>query len=220
MAQIDELSQYSESELYDLYSDEELDDILQEYFEVMDIKDEQKEKRKQLAKELRNALLFLFALMRVSYENDYLEFEFVLNQFRIEFTKVVINYGRVDVYFEQYITKVTRDIVDTTFKYANLTQPNFWLSDKRAVDIAENESNSVLNYEELQEAIDDGYTMKEWRTQRDNRVRKEHRELEGKKIPIDEYFSVGNSMLLFPRDEVNCTDIKDIAGCRCSLKYS
>ena len=219
MAQIDELSQYSESELYDLYSDEELDDILSEYYEIMDITEEQKEKRKQLAKELRNALLFLFALMRVSYENDYLEFEFVLNQFRIEFTKVVINYGRVDVYFEQYITKVTRDIVDTTFKYADLTQPNFWLSDKRAVDIAENESNSVLNYEELQEAIDDGYTMKTWLAEIDNRTRKDHKEMNNKTIPINEMFVFPDCKMMFAHDEVNGTAAQ-CSNCRCSMKYS
>ena len=214
LSNIDNLNTYEY-----VYTEQEVDSILTEYFDVMDIDDEQKEKRKDLAKEIRNALLFLFALINVSYEYDYLSYEYVLGMFRAEFQQIVLQYGRLDIYTEKYIQKVTKDVVDTTFKNLDLVNPNFWMSDERAIIVGENEANSVLNYEELQEAIDNGYTMKEWLTERDNRVRRTHKAVDGKKIPIEEYFEFPDCRMLMPHDYDNGTD-KELANCRCTLKYS
>ena len=214
LSNIDNLTTYEY-----VYTEQEVDSILTEYFDVMDIDDEQKEKRKDLAKEIRNALLFLFALINVSYEYDYLSYEYVLGMFRAEFQQIVLQYGRLDIYTEKYIQKVTKDVVDTTFKNLDLVNPNFWMSDERAIIVGENEANSVLNYEELQEAIDNGYTMKEWLTERDNRVRRTHKAVDGKKIPIEEYFEFPDCRMLMPHDYDNGTD-KELANCRCTLKYS
>ena len=214
LSNIDNLNTYEY-----VYTEQEVDSILTEYFDVMDIDDKQKEKRKDLAKEIRNALLFLFALINVSYEYDYLSYEYVLGQFRAEFQQIVLQYGRLDIYTEKYIQKVTKDVVDTTFKNLDLVNPNFWMSDERAIIVGENEANSVLNYEELQEAIDNGYTMKEWLTERDNRVRRTHKAVDGKKIPIEEYFEFPDCRMLMPHDYDNGTD-KELANCRCTLKYS
>ena len=214
LSNIDNLNTYEY-----VYTEQEVDSILTEYFEVMDIDDEQKEKRKDLAEEIRNALLFLFALINVSYEYDYLSYEYVLGMFRAEFQQIVLQYGRLDIYTEKYIQKVTKDVVDTTFKNLDLVNPNFWMSDERAIIVGENEANSVLNYEELQEAIDNGYTMKEWLTERDNRVRRTHKAVDGKKIPIEEYFEFPDCRMLMPHDYDNGTD-KELANCRCTLRYS
>ena len=214
LSNIDNLTTYEY-----VYTEQEVDSILTEYFDVMDIDDKQKEKRKDLAKEIRNALLFLFALINVSYEYDYLSYEYVLGMFRAEFQQIVLQYGRLDIYTEKYIQKVTKDVVDTTFKNLDLVNPNFWMSDERAIIVGENEANSILNYEELQEAIDNGYTMKEWLTERDGRVRKTHRAVDGKKIPIEEYFEFPDCKGLFPHDYDNLSD-KELSNCRCTLRFS
>lgn len=213
LSNIDNLTTYEY-----VYTEQDVDSILNEYFDVMDIDDEQKEKRKDLAKEIRNALLFLFALINVSYEYDYLSYEYVLGQFRAEFQQIVFQYGRLDIYTEKYIQKVTKDVVDTTFKNLDLVNPNFWMSDERAIIVGENEANSVLNYEELQEAIDSGYTIKEWLTERDGRVRKTHRAVDGKKIPIEEYFEFPDCKMLMPHDYNGSP--KEISNCRCTLRFS
>ena len=203
------------NELIEEYGD--IADTIEEFYDIMDISEEQKEERRKLANELFGVFLFLLSLVEIAKDAEYLDIDFISLQFEMRFAPIVKSYARDDAYINQYIRKVTDDVVGSTLR--RIDEP-YSLSDERALGIALNESNSVLNYEEMADAIDSGYTMKTWRTMRDNRVRDSHKELEGKTIPIDDYFEVGNSLLLFPRDEDNCTDMSDISNCRCSLKYS
>lgn len=214
VSSIDELNQYDR-----IYTDSELDKILTEYFDIMDIDEEQKEKRKSLAKEFRNAMLFLFALAYIAYENDYFSYEYLLIQFRTHYADVLLDHIKNDPYIERYFQKVTEDLVQTTFDHFNPEGKDYWTSDERAILIGENEANSVLNYSELQDAIEAGYEFKTWRTERDNKVRQSHREKEGVTIPIDEYFQFDDCEMLFAHDYENGT-AEQLANCRCTCKYS
>lgn len=225
MAKIDELNVFRKRDLNDPKEvskeiEEKIFDYKQfinEYFDPMDISEKQKEERRKLANEMFNVFLFLFSLVEVGFDNNYLDLDFLSSQFELQFAPLVMSYARNDEYIGEYIEKVSKDVVKTTVD--NLDS-DFATSDKRAAYVAVNEANSVENYEELQEAIDNGYTHKRWCTMLDRKVRDSHRVLEGKTIPIDDYFEVGDDLLLFPRDEENCENIENIAGCRCSLKYS
>ena len=214
LSNIDKLTTYEY-----VYTEQEVDSILTDYFDVMDIDDTQKEKRKDLAKQIRDSLLFLFVLIEVAYEYDYLTYDNILSQFRNQFQQSVFGNIVIDSYMEQYIQKVTKDVVDTTFKNLDLINSTYWTSDERAIIVGENEANSILNYEELQEAIEQGYTMKTWLTENDNRVRKTHRSVDKKTIPIEDYFMFPDCRMLMPHDYDNGTD-KELANCRCTLKYS
>ena len=210
----DELNNYEY-----VYSDKELESILKEYFDVMDISDEQKEKRVKVAKDFRDALLFLFTLITVAYEYDYFSFDYVAVQFKNKFSEVILKYGKYDEYLKQYVDKITYNLLETTYRNANFEKKDFWLSDERGIIVAENEANSFCNYENLQEAIEQGYTMKQWVTERDSRVRKTHKKIDGKTIPIDKYFEFPDCKGLFPHDASNLSD-KELANCRCTLKFS
>lgn len=214
VSNIDEINQYDR-----IYTDSELDKILTEYFEIMDIDEEQKEKRKDLAKEFRNAMLFLFALAYIAYENEYFSYDYLLMQFRSQFANVLITYGRMDAYTENYFQKVTEELVLVTVEHFNPDAKDYWTSDERAILVGENEANSVLNYSELQDAIDAGYEYKTWLTQLDSRVRDSHRLQEGTTILIDEYFQFDDCEMLFPHDYDNGT-AEQLVNCRCSCKYS
>lgn len=214
VSNIDELNQYDR-----IYTDSELDKILTEYFDIMDIDEDQKEKRKSLAKEFRNAMLFLFALAYIAYENEYFSYEYLLTQFRTQYADALLDFGRNDPYTERYFQKVTADLVQTTYDHFNPEQKDYWTSDERAIIVGENEANSVLNYSELQDAIEAGYEFKTWKTERDNRVRKSHKEKESVTIPIEEYFQFDDCEMLFPHDYDNGT-AEQLAGCRCTCKYS
>lgn len=91
VSNIDELNQYDR-----IYTDSELDKILTEYFDIMDIDEDQKEKRKELAKDFRNAMLFLFALAYIAYENDYFSYEYLLIQFRTQYADVLLDHIKND----------------------------------------------------------------------------------------------------------------------------
>lgn len=191
---------------------------LDDYFEVMPVDEERKDRRKQAAFSIRDALIFLIVLMRTMAERDAFDYEYVLNVFRTEFTNAIIPYVRQDVYILNYINEFTKDYLDHTIEHLSQDDAGFFWSDDRATIASANEGNAVVGYEELEEAIDDGYTQKRWITQRDNRVRATHREVDGKTIPINDYFIVGGVAMLCPCDP-DCPDNKETAGCRCALEY-
>lgn len=212
MREFDELNYLSEFDF---------EDYMDEFFELMDIQDEQKEKRKTVAREMRSTLLLLFSLCLVTLKNGYTDYAFILTMFYNNIHDLAVKYSRDDEYIRQYADKVANDIFSITMLHNDpATEENYYFSDKRASMIAVNEANSIVNYEELAEAYDSGATHKTWHTMRDRKVRKEHSSLEGKTIPLEEKFHVGNSNLMFPRDEVNCDDLADISNCRCSLTFS
>lgn len=196
---------------------DDVDAWMDDFFGVMEIDDEQKEKRKKVAFSIRESMLFLFSLMFTMAEASAWSYEVALDSFRNEFRNAISQYFVIDAFLENYIQDFTRKYLDITIEHLSKADASFFVSDDRATIGSANESNSVVGYEELEEAKEDGYTMKRWRTQRDERVRKTHREVEGKTIPIDDYFVVGDSLLYYPGDPEGSEE--EIAGCRCVCEY-
>lgn len=195
-----------------------IEEEIKRYFSVMDISDEQKEDREEAAKDLFPIFLFLFTLIDYALEYD-LSYDYVLTQFRIEFGTVAYQYYD-DA--EAYIDRITKEVLDATLEdkgvLSSLKDDDYWTGSDRALELGENEANSLLNYQELKKAIQNGYTKKQWVTERDNRVRKSHIEKEGKTIPINEFFQFADCKMLCPHDVVNGT-ARQVSNCRCSLRY-
>ena len=187
----------------------------EEYFSKMAISKEQKEERVEAAEDLQDDILFLFNLLLVEamYGEDY---ELVYSTFLTRFRNTVAKFARMDDYIKSYIAERPREIFETTLKRMELG--GWWTSVDRATIIGENEANSVCNYEDLQEAIDAGYTKKMWLSERDARVRRSHMAVDGVTIPIQEYFIVGDAAMMMPHDP-ECLDARETVNCRCSLKY-
>lgn len=97
---------------------------------------------------------------------------------------------------------------------------DYWLSYKRAEDIAKSEANTFLNYTDYVEAKASGKTKKTWLTMLDDKVRPTHSEVEGQTIDIDALFYVGDSLMKFPHDLSESPNPKEVIGCRCSVQYS
>lgn len=195
-----------------------IEEEIKEYFSVMDITKKQKEEREEAAKDLFPIFLFLFALLGYAEEYD-LPYEYVLMQFRMQFGSVAYQYYD-DA--EEYIDFLTKQVLEATLKdnsTLTLKDGEHWVSPERALELSENEANSLLNYQELKNAIQQGKTHKTWVTERDNRVRDDHRKMDGKTIPIMDYFHFPDCDMLCPHDVVNGT-AKQNSGCRCSLRYS
>ena len=92
---------------------------------------------------------------------------------------------------------------------------------QKAVRIARTETHRVKNVG-TQKSAEQGQKagikqMKEWVCMNDSRARKSHRRLDGKKIPIDEYFRVGSGKALVPGETGRAEE--DI-NCRCICIYS
>lgn len=232
-----------------ILKNDELNRLLTEYYDVMNISKEQKLERIELAEELFDVffilLTFVEAQIMASVSVD-IDTESMYEMFERRYRDACKDYGiNMDKHpeIDDHISLISRSIVDSTIeqhekkKRANSDKDMDSTTDNiskaessekktqdkiedRALSIAENESNSIFNRVEYDDAVDNGKTYKTWLTENDDRVRHTHRLLEMKTIPIDEPFVVGDSKMMFPRDTSMGASVREIVGCRCSLTYN
>lgn len=190
-----------------------------EYFNKMLISDEQKARRVEIAQRLEEVFLFIFSLIETAKRYDYVDYNFITNELRNELKSAVEEFTELTDYMETYIETVSEMIVATTYENIDeFSADDYYLSENRAEFIAENEANSIANYDELQEAVEQGFHFKTWITMRDNRVRASHGDVDSVTIPIDEMFQVGDSEMMYPHDELNAPE--ECVNCRCGLEFS
>lgn len=58
---------------------------------------------------------------------------------------------------------------------------------------------------------------KRWVSQRDEKVREAHDEADGQEVPVDEPFTVGGELLMYPGDTSLGATAKNIINCRCYI---
>lgn len=200
-----------------------------EYFEKMQISEKEKKQRIAFSEQMEEAILYIFALVETMLESGEVDQEYIKSQVREYYTEIASSYVEIDFYIRNYIVEFSSQIVDTTFSH--LSEPDsedeiiakenvYYLSSDRAMFISECEANTLLNYKAHVDAIESGKTYKTWVDIGDERERPTHLEVGGTKIPIDEAFTVGNSLLMFPHDTSLGAESKEIVNCRCSVKYS
>lgn len=191
---------------------------IDEYFDkIEELTEEDKEKRKKFAYEMQDILLFIFVLYLTMKDYNYVNEKYIESQLQSRYAELVKRYG-IDIDFElsEYIKQFSEDTVNTTLKNADTP---YFTSDDRAVLIAENESQNTFNRQDYINAIKSGKTKKQWVDIMDKKERETHREVGGMVIPIEEYFLVGDSLLLYPHDYSMNPEAKEVINCRCSIRY-
>ena len=185
---------------------------IMQYFDEMDLDDDEKNKRIAVATDFQRFFMNLFLLLATEEVSR----EYVINRISEEYVRILDRYDlRPNM---GHIDRLAETIADNTL--ANLDK-EYYTSVDRSVKIAETETNNSSNYEELQEAIDSGFTQKTWITMKDNKVRNTHVALDGATIGIDEFFHVGEAEMLYPCDEINGFNYpEELNGCRCTISYS
>lgn len=213
---------------------EELNNLSTKWFSKMGVSDAEKKKRVELSLDYCEIIIMLFMLIT---EEQYSRDECV--RFARERIKILAEkqIGVENIaYINDFADVKSKEIVDSTFDKLdvdedteeeitvpeldiNVPVKEYWTSEERALLVGIELSSTVNNFEELRDAIEDGKTNKVWMTEGDERVRKTHQEVHGVDIPINEFFTVGNSQMLMPGDTVNGAELKEIAGCRCYLVF-
>lgn len=194
---------------------------IHDYFENMQISEEEKEKRVRLANLLLADVLFLFALSKRNQDKQYLS-----EAFQKRYLSSVQKVAEPDQKMQRYIRKVCDSIVDTTLKGGSLTtskankpQDPYVVSVDRATNVAENEANAILNGDEYITAVKNGCTKKRWKSYRDERVRADHADVDGQVVDISRPFRVGKYMMMYPKDDSLGAGLEEIVNCRCSVEY-
>lgn len=188
----------------------------EQYFSEMELTEEQKEERIKASKRIEDMMLFLFSLLSVMKEYSYENLEFVVSQVKNQYSDILYISMEMDEYLNGYVNDFSEQIVETT---QNHMDDEWYISDDRAMFVAENEANTTFNYLEYKKAIESGKKKKRWITMRDRHVRHTHQLVEGKSIGINDVFLVGDSEMFYPKDTTFGASAREIVNCRCSIKY-
>lgn len=198
-----------------------------EYFSKMSISDKEKQERIAFSEQMEEVVLYILALIETTIESGETDQEYIQTQFYDKYLDVVLGYILVDSYIKEYVFETSKQIIGTTFSHIVEKHPDseqatddYYLSNDRAMFISECEANSILNYRQYSKALKSGKTKKTWIDVGDKRERKTHLEVGGITIPINEPFSVGDSLLMFPTDHFLGASADEIVNCRCSIQYS
>ena len=208
-------------ELNKLYAREKDGDLrsmpFEQFFGEMGISQEQKDKRIDTAEDVK--VFMLIALQEMYYEmhedayGEYNPSETIRSGYRSLLDRLAI--PLTAMFAALHADELAAEIVSATMNHPD--DPYFF-SEDRATLIAENEANSIWNDSEFQNAILTGKKHKTWVAIKDKRTRETHRAVDGTTLRIDEYFSVGEAMLLYPR--MSCEYPEEVVNCRCTLIYS
>ena len=200
------------------YDVEEIEQKLKAYFKEMpNITDEQVEERADIGKEIFNLMLMLMFLAQGSSTVGMVQdIDYYTEMIQRRYTDIVDDKYGMDSYYSKHIDNFALQTVNTTLEHIT---DEYYTSQERALNIAENEANSIANYADYRKAVESGKTGKKWLTQHDKKVRKTHNEVDGEIKPIDKPFIVGASLMMFPHDESLGADAKEIIHCRCHIKY-
>lgn len=190
---------------------------IDEFFEEMELPREEIEGRINLAYLLYPIFIYLFFVCGSASVEVAIEYAELYEIVQRRYTDAIRQYNEdlaEDERIKERIAMVSQEIVNTTID--NLGD-SYFTSQERARLIAENETNSVANYEREQNAIKQGYTMKTWVSMQDERVRKDHATVDGTTIAINDYFDVGSDRMLYPGD-LSASPEQTI-NCRCVCEY-
>ena len=195
-----------------------------EYFSKMSISDKEKQERIAFSEQMEEVVLYILALIETTIESGETNQEYIQTQFYDKYLDVIALYMLIDTYIKQYALDVTKQIIDATFERFSSEDKSitddYYLSNDRSMFISECEANSILNYRQYSKAVKAGKTKKKWIDVGDKRERKTHLEVGGTILPINEPFSVGDSLLQFPKDTSLGASADEIVNCRCSIQYS
>lgn len=203
---------------------------LKRFFSTMEISEEEKNKRCDLAYFFYDAIWYTFMLFRAENDlarirneresiingNNTVNFDIDESSFRITLQNRLedaLNHNDIP-YEKEYINRLVDDITETTKRHPD---DIYYLSKDRALVIAQNEANTVYNHADYESARQSGKQYKVWITEGDEKVREAHAEVDMMRIPIDEYFNVDGDTMRYPHD-YNASP-QNIINCRCVCRY-
>ena len=186
------------------------------YFGEMNLPEEEKSERIQMAKELEEVFITTMIWMFTIEQANNTNYEPIRQCMEDDYMEVLRKYVEVDDYLKTYVKSFSYDVVDSTNRHKN--EPYYYSLD-RARFMAENEVNTVINHARHMEAVNARKTMKRWEAIIDEATRIDHIDVNGKYIPINKAFHVGDSWMLYPKDTSLGASANQIVNCRCTVIY-
>ena len=186
------------------------------YFGEMSISEDDKRHRIEMANAFEDAFLITLSLLFTMQQYGAVDWEQVRRSFENGYRSVLDRYITSDEYLMMRAESFGFDATDSTRNHSD--EPYYYSID-RAMYMAENESNTVLNYDDYSRSIKEGKKRKRWVSIQDEMTRTTHRDIDYTEIPIDGIFRVGGSLMRFPKDTSLGASPEEIINCRCSILY-
>lgn len=186
----------------------------EQYFGEMDLPEDEKEKRIELAKKIEIVFLYYFTVFGDEERTDC---EDMIYEKIVEIANEYTAQKQTPAAIAEYARGLAEEVTSATKRNA---EDEYYISGDRARFIAENEANYIANYNLQVQAVKNGKTRKRWITKSDNKVRHTHVAVNNAETGIFEPFDVGESRLMFPKDKSLNADDGEIVNCRCVVHYS
>ena len=188
----------------------------EEYFGGMDLTEEECEERIGLAEQLESSFLPVMALLFMMQLYDRMNWEQIQQNLEDAYTEALAGYVVIDDRLREHISQFSQDIVLSTRE--NMDDPYFFSMD-RAQFMAENESNTSFEYGDFSKAVKSGKTRKTWKDVRDKKERDSHIRVGGTTKSIWDPFEVGDSLMMYPKDDSLGAGPEELVNCRCHAVY-
>ena len=188
----------------------------EDWFDDMDISDEEFERRVRAAIAFDNRIGAILAWIdrndpgvKAMYERFYAAYMDMLDELD----------DADEEYLEERAIAFAEEVTKSTHRHRG-DLGGYWTSADRAAEIAKTESGVINNDFDFKQAKKAGKTKKTWHTMGDNRVRETHWPMDGVTIGIDEFFDVNGWDMLYPMDGEHGAPPEEIINCRCWVTYS
>lgn len=199
-------------------------ELIRDYFRAMEeLDEEQEEERVDLSMEIYEIWKNIEKLLEIMQEYSSIDQQFLVNKLVEEYSGVVSKYVEVDMYLEEHIKEVCElhiapDLTKDEEEWAKV------FATSTLISLATDGAQDALNYKDFMEAKKQGKKSKTWIAFHDKLTRRDHAKLDGKTIPINNHFLVGDVMMRFPRDWQYAGNsvraLRQIISCRCQIKYN
>lgn len=190
----------------------------EKFFGEMDLTDEQIRERIAGAERFEEMMLAYFALVEfsggINESNRDAITDYLVGRYRTE----VLSMMFMDYQMEDHAVRFGSEITRSTEEHSSEDDP-YWLSEDRAMFVAENESNELFEHEDYIRALQQGRTHKGWKTILDGRERNTHHLANGQRVPLLKPFKVGGYEMQYPRDDSLGAPPNEIVNCRCTMNY-
>ena len=188
----------------------------EEYFgEIKALDKDQIEDRVLLAMALEDRFLDVLSLIEVRKNANEPYLSDAIDMFTMAFLAVALR--RIDDdHIRDTASQFGIDVALSTYRHPD---EDYMTSIDRAINMAATESNAIMCYGELADAVKEGKTMKCWNTIIDGHEREWHHEVNQTVVPITEPFEVGGELRMYPLDTSLGASADNITNCRCTATY-
>ena len=187
------------------------------FFGEMALTKEQKKERMELEEDLEEAFIPVFARLFIAALFGIVAWADVREELIDAYSNALAGHVEEDDNIRELARTFADNFIDATIR--NSDNEWFYSADRARFD-AQNETNTIFNYNDFKKALIGGKKFKRWHAIIDNRTRDTHWDANGQVQPIEEPFIVGDGwLMMFPRDQGYGAPADEIVNCRCSAVY-